>query len=88
MLTTIHSKPENDFVYNLGRKTTWIAGHDKGGTGSWKWTDGAPWGFSNWHNEPNNRGVENCLQLDGRFEGRWNDNRCESGAGFVCKMKV
>ena len=93
ILTTIHSKPENEFVYNLSRKTTWIAAHDKGGTDSWEWTDGTPWSFSILkYRNPNNRGVENCLQL-GRWqikadESRWRDARCDARAGFVCKMKV
>ncbi|KAK6014370.1 lectin C-type domain protein, partial [Ostertagia ostertagi] len=71
-LASIHSKKENEFIYNLVKNerkqirnpynTVWI-GARRGPSGRFEWSDGSRFSFQYWaKDEPNNyRGRENCV---------------------------
>ncbi|XP_041098899.1 lectin-like [Polyodon spathula] len=70
-LASIHSVEDNQAIQNLIRNNdasngyTWIGGSDCFKEGSWYWTDGSKWDYNNWNKgEPNNFGIENCLQFN------------------------
>ena len=89
-LTSIHDEEENEFISTMGI-TVWIGGNDKNQEGIWSWSNGSVWNFTNWgKSEPNSGGNidkdEDCLQLHGNSEGKWNDADCTDAQGFVCQM--
>jgi hypothetical protein len=96
-LASIHSSAENDAVAALcpsGTNGCWIGGSDSAQEGTWTWSDGTAWDYTNWKtNEPNDYKVhdilgEDCLLM--HADGKWNDldNNNDIGylipAGFVC----
>jgi hypothetical protein len=81
-LVTIHSEPENDFVYDLvsdikfwtdGTNGPWLGGyqppHSHEPDGNWQWVTGEPWTYTNWApGEPNNyTGNDDSLHFDAGF---------------------
>ena len=87
-LTSIQSSEENKFVYDLSEKAvTWIGGNDLAAEGSWTWSDGTPWSFTNWKGQPNNDGNEDCLDI-GYYNEEWNDNKCSRKLPAICKKSV
>ena len=89
-LVSIHSEGENQFVLGLngGRDWPWLGGRrEPGNRDNWVWSDGTPWGYTNWGiGEPNDlRGVEDCVELGIRNIWYWNDQPCRDLRTFVCK---
>ena len=80
-LASITNAEENEQVTTIsGGKTVWIGGMRKGrgngpGAEHWYWSDGRPWGYTNWHpGEPNSSdGRENRVHLGLQAPGTWND---------------
>ena len=81
-LASITSAAEEAFIVSLitgtisQRTHVWIGGTDAANEGTWTWTDGDPFSYTNWFaGEPNNvGGNEDFLALD--FRGsvwQWND---------------
>ena len=62
-MASVTSSETNNFLTTLTQKECWIGGYKNGGT--WQWTDGSPWGYTNWASgEPNNfLGVQDKLQF-------------------------
>ena len=88
-LASVVDKEENDFIVRLiGRDNAWLGG-TKLADGTWTWTDGLEWGFTNWrakYREPNNSGgIENSV-LAGVGEGKeWNDAPFQIKYFYVCQ---
>lgn len=81
-LASITSAAEEMFIISLitgtiaERTHVWIGGTDAANEGTWTWTNGDPFSYTNWWvGEPNNvNGNENFLALDFRGSAwRWND---------------
>ena len=80
-LASIANAEENEQVTTISEgKAVWIGGMRKGrgngpGADHWYWSDGRPWGYTNWHpGEPNNTsGRENRVHLGLQAPGTWND---------------
>ena len=76
-------------IFNLGiylHQTTHLVFHFLGG---WEWADGTPVDYVYWENgEPNGleRG-ENCAEMYDERYGKWNDEDCLAGAGYICSLK-
>jgi len=85
LLTTIHSREENDFVRTLISSNAWLGGNDIVSDGAWVWDDGVEWGgFTSWDSgEPNGGDHEQCLAM--RLTGKWNDESCSKENVYVCK---
>jgi len=88
-LTSILSKPENDFIRSLVPKNMWIWIGGKrplGGPPTWSWSDGSPWAFTNWiAKKPvlNRNDIFIYLQ---QYDGGWiNVNSLNSPTSYVCK---
>ena len=107
-LASVHSQDEMQFIHDQVVRGlsdhVWLGGSDRETEGTWKWTDGSAWNYTDWiRGEPNNhRGVEeeDCLELlynlpefyRPKTKG-WNDFRCSSShaervGAFVCKVCV
>ena len=88
-LTSIHSAEENQFLATISQNAyTWIGGNDLDTEGTFVWSDGSAWDFTQWEaGEPNNSGDQDCA-LTG-FQGRavWDDSHCTRKLSFICKKK-
>uniref|UniRef100_A0A3Q2ZIA5 Type-2 ice-structuring protein-like n=1 Tax=Kryptolebias marmoratus TaxID=37003 RepID=A0A3Q2ZIA5_KRYMA len=66
-LASVHSFEEYHFVRNLvnGLVQAWLGGSDAQEEGTWLWSDGTPFHYSQWcHGEPNNMAGQHCLQMN------------------------
>uniref|UniRef100_A0A3Q2ZKI9 Type-2 ice-structuring protein-like n=1 Tax=Kryptolebias marmoratus TaxID=37003 RepID=A0A3Q2ZKI9_KRYMA len=75
-LASVHSFEEYHFVRNLvnGLVQAWLGGSDEG---TWLWSDGTPFHYSQWcHGEPNNMAGQHL----------WNDFSCLVRP-YVCSKK-
>ena len=91
-LASVHSAEEHNFLYEAARKgqqSSWIGLNDRRIEKHMVWSDGTPLDYSNWDTkEPNdNSGAENCIEML-HASGKWNDNRCSSYRGFICKKEL
>jgi len=72
-----------------GKGLLWLGGRrDSENREDWVWSDGAPWGYTNWaEGEPNNHlgRNEDCALIYPDFGKKWNDFPCSSETTFVCK---
>ncbi|XP_047741225.1 type-2 ice-structuring protein-like [Hyalella azteca] len=73
--------------------TFWIGGSDLAVEGQWRWIDGSPMamGVPYWGNtgagapEPNNPGVENCMELSSAWMYRFSNTLCNNTRRVVCE---
>ncbi|MES2386979.1 MAG: choice-of-anchor D domain-containing protein, partial [Bacteroidota bacterium] len=78
-LVSVSSAAENLVVISLIQSSvteaTWLGGTDKASEGTWLWTDGTPFNYSNWSfGQPDNYlGIENYLHISRDNGGVWND---------------
>lgn len=80
-LASITTPAENLFVVSLitaipsERMHVWIGGTDSASEGTWTWTNGDTFSYTNWWSgEPNNTGDEDFLAYDFRGSSwAWND---------------
>ena len=88
-LASIHSSAENAAVAALCPSGCWIGGSDSAQEGTWTWSDGTAWDYTNWYtNEPNNAyGGQDFLHIYGwDSAGRW-DDAGEHSQPFVCSTR-
>jgi hypothetical protein len=92
-LISINSLAENTWAVaeasSRSANKWWTGGTDAAVEGTWVWSNGDAWSYTNWHSgEPNNVGTfgEDCMQL-GRFgDETWNDEPCSSPFRYVCEQ--
>ena len=88
-LASVGSAAEQAFVWSiLGTSSPngWIGGEDKTTEGTFVWTDGTSFSFTNWKDgQPGGGDVQNCLQM--RFtDGLWDDIKCSKTTNvYICK---
>ena len=93
-LAAIHSAEEMQFVQdNVPTNHFWLGGSDLNEEGSFTWTDGSRWDYTEWFKgEPNNDlGSEHCLEDLYDYEQGWvdwNDRPCSEIRHFVCKAPL
>ena len=93
-LTSISDQAENNKIVALIDQSgidelLWIGANDLRKEGTFTWSDGKAFAFSNWNpGEPNNyRGAEDCVHFHIKnSERRWNDYPCSIVLGFICKL--
>ena len=89
-LASIHSDPENTFVYdNTGNTRYWIGYTDEASEGTWQWVDGTQTDHQAWNpGQPNNAGGnENCAVML-ESVAAWHDTECFNNYRFVCRGPV
>lgn len=69
------------------RQRMWIGGTDADDVGTWRWTTGEPFDYTNWRaGEPGSPGTEDCLIIVGGQDGIWDDRDCATGwDGYLCE---
>ena len=78
---------------NTRKKLWWLGGSDSQVEGSWTWSSGAKWGFTNWETEygfDGNGGTRaNCLAINS-IKLTWRDLSCASWKKmrFICKIRT
>lgn len=97
-LATITSQAENDWAWNNFGKSPanyesrvgfWIGGTDEASEGTWVWSNGESWSYTNWsQNQPDNGSgvVQNYLAM--WIDGAWDDGfRPDRTAGnsYLCE---
>ena len=85
-LASIPDQETHDLLFSLtSGLDTWVGGH-KSQHGAWGWSDGTPWGYTNWNQgEPNGVGDE-CLRLK-QPTGRWADRGEDLAFTFICQYE-
>ena len=95
-LASITNQAENDTIQlllqTLGGSSEiygWLGLNDLTTEGSWEWTSGLPFTYTNWMGS--NGGIntgENCVAMRSTY-GDWNDDNCNgfSNLRFVCETR-
>lgn len=93
-LASVSSSGENSFLYidvmpgGLFDPSSprWIGLNDKKTEGSFVWSSGDPFSYTNWKSgEPNDSGGnEDCVEIRWN-DGKWNDNNCTNTRLFICE---
>jgi len=90
-LASITSAAENAFVAaQVTPSAVWLGGTDAAVEGTWTWSNGDAFGYSNWNTgEPNDAGTgEDCNAMYGpatTHAGLWNDADCANAYAYVCE---
>ena len=90
-LASITNKATNDFFLTIATKYSMVGGHQLT-DGTWTWTDGSPWSFTNWAprepNNPNERWLWMIGPNAGGRAGKWYDGSQSGTAGtygYICQ---
>ena len=94
-LASVTSKATNDYIeaeLNQRDHHIFIGGSDKESEGTWKWSDGSTWEFTNWgtiqgQEQPSNTTGQDCLEYHSS-KWKWNDVRCTYRGNFLCSIKL
>ncbi|KAI9529030.1 hypothetical protein NQZ68_015797 [Dissostichus eleginoides] len=66
-------------------KLAWIGGSDAHEVNVWSWCDGTPFSYTDWcDGEPNQRGVQRCLQMNHSEDKCWDNMNCAVKLPSVC----
>ena len=93
-LLTVNNENENTWIddrLNAWGGRWWAGYNDIASEGSWGWSSGANASYTNWDDDqPNNWGAswtdgQDCVLLNDRDGGRWNDAECDYGFWFICE---
>ena len=85
-LVSLSNNAENLFTITIVTETFWAGLNDQASEGSWKWTDGTPYSYTNWGGgEPNNSGNEDCVQIYTSASAQWNDLPCSASLTYMCE---
>ncbi|XP_030640057.1 lectin-like [Chanos chanos] len=93
-LASVHSSPDNNDLncivlkYNKKSPRIWLGGFEFFNSGKWVWTDDSNWDFQAWvPGEPNNQhNKEDCLEMNWKEKGKWNDDWCPTKKNFLCSF--
>ena len=69
----------------------WIGGNDFANEGQWHWeSNNEPVIFSAWGSgQPDNgQGQEDCMEMEWRWNYRWNDQPCDMLNFFICQVQL
>ncbi|XP_043980492.1 ladderlectin-like [Gambusia affinis] len=95
-LASYHSTEEYTFIRDLIHKTSgahtpsWVGAHDSAEEGTWMWSDGSKFIFTNWATgaPKNNGGLEHCMKINVAEQEHVNDENCANKLPFVCVSPV
>ncbi|XP_066574691.1 C-type lectin mannose-binding isoform [Amia ocellicauda] len=94
-LVSVHNNEANVNVlclvtkYNQTSQRVWLGAFELFRTTKFVWTDGSDWNYSNWlPGQPDNTAnVEDCVEMNWKNTGKWNDDRCSAQKSYVCAFK-
>nr|XP_061794468.1 galactose-specific lectin nattectin-like [Nerophis lumbriciformis] len=93
-LVSIRTQLENEVVRHVilagggSFLRSWIGLHDRIEDGSFLWTDGSDFGFTDWaNNRPRENTNQDCAEINFRGEF-WNDINCRRRRPFVCAINL
>ena len=93
LLQSMASRP--GMIWHVLAKAIWVGGYDFDDESNWKWTDCYPFQPLFWgRNEPNNHGVEGCMQLvldyptQSHLNRKWNDWPCNVLLPSLCMKRI
>ncbi|XP_078506684.1 lectin-like [Lissotriton helveticus] len=92
-LVSIHSKEDIEYLKNFiylhkhFHRAFWLGTSNLYMNKHFKWTDGSPMDFKNWHpDEPNSSGgKEHCVCSNYGGPGLWGEVKCDTTLTFICK---
>ncbi|KAL4641710.1 C-type lectin lectoxin-Thr1-like [Arapaima gigas] len=75
--------------YNYTKPRVWLGGLELFKSNKFIWTDGSLWNFEFWvPGQPDNTGnEEDCVEMNWKNTGHWNDDRCHFLKSYVCSFK-
>ncbi|XP_071156328.1 CD209 antigen-like protein D isoform X2 [Mytilus edulis] len=89
-LAEIETQAEDRYITNIAqtlRSFFWLGARDDVVEGTFEWSSGTPFIYTNWHpGEPNNggpAGSEDCVFTD----GGWTDQSCDVKNNYVCEKE-
>ncbi|KAL3056912.1 hypothetical protein OYC64_007403 [Pagothenia borchgrevinki] len=66
-------------------KLAWVGGSELHTVNVWTWSDGTPFSYTDWcGGEPNQRGVQRCIQINYSAEKCWDNMHCSLKLPSVC----
>ena len=87
-LASVPDQITNDFLSSLSTSSAWLGGSAADSEGGWTWSDGTPWGHTNWspgHGQPHNQaGDQDYLVLE-QSSGLWYDEG--NPEQFICQYE-
>ena len=87
-LASVPDQITNDFLSSLSTASAWLGGSAADSEGGWTWSDGTPWGHTNWspgHGQPHNQaGDQDYLVLE-QSSGLWYDEG--NPEQFICQYE-
>ena len=98
-LASITNQDIHNYILNkiqsANKMSVWVGGTDKETEGTWKWSDGSLWDFSNWANQakPNNYRNQDCLAImkmdpTSTIVDGWHDTWCDHDHRFLCSCPL
>merc|ERR1712142_1316180 len=86
-LVTVDTSEINNILKSK-KKRIWIGASDLETEETFLWTNGKPLSYNSWApGEPNNHGNrEDCVEVNFRSPGLWNDRPCHKERKFMCEI--
>ncbi|XP_050958298.1 lectin-like [Labeo rohita] len=96
-LVSVHSKKHNKILLDIVKKFNpnnlriWLGAFELFQSGKFLWLDGSFWDYEIWTTgEPTNiyNSKEECLEMNWKETGRWNDDACSYKKNYICAFKI
>ena len=93
-LASSGSAVENDYLRNLYTYSShlyiWLGATDSSEEGTWAWTDGTAFNYTNWYSGEGSDGSNhNCLAMDvNSYPGKWFDQGCFDSNWCICEIDL